>query len=432
MCLSLVSWWIIIYILAYRMIAYMDIAAKDNNPNAPVMPYFAVFMSIWSTFLLEGWKRKEKLHAMKWGMVGFEDNEEQRPQFKGDLIPNPITGELFEYFPRNEYMKRMSLSTTIVSVCILVVLGVVISIFILKIVLSTVRALVIGGTQVGGIITSLVNAVQIQVLNILYGTVAIKLTKYENHRTETEFEDSLIAKTFIFQFINSFSPMFYIAFVKPFIPSMDACLISCMNELQTSLGTIFMTRLVVGSITAVVVPYMANISREKANLEGTKFKAKDMSEAERGFMQEEYHVMLGPFADFANLTIQFGYTTMFVVAFPLATVLAFVSNYIEIRIGAWKLCQLFRRPEPRSNEDIGTWCTIFEIIAFCAAIVNAGLVAFTSTITINHAWPARVWIFFAISLLLTSVKFIIQMITPDVPEEVDIQVCLVLLFRCLS
>lgn len=56
------------------------------------------------------------------------------------------------------------MSTTIVSGCILVVLGVVTSIFILKIVLSSMRSLVVGGTQVGGIITSLVNAVQIQVL----------------------------------------------------------------------------------------------------------------------------------------------------------------------------------------------------------------------------------------------------------------------------
>lgn len=402
-------------------IAYIDVSADNDNPSAPIIPYFAVFMSIWSTLMLEFWCRKEKLHAMKWGMVGFEDEEQARPQFHGTLIPGPVTGELFLYFPTNEYMKRVFTSTAIVSGCILVVLGVIISIFILKIVLTSMKSLTVGGTQMGGIIVSLVNAVQIQVLNMLYGTVAIALNNFENHRTNTEYEDALIAKTFIFQFVNSFSPMFYIAFVKPFIPEYDACLVSCMSELQTSLGTIFMTRLATGSVVEILVPYLNNKNREKANLEGTDFKVSDMSNVERGYMQEEYHVMLGPFADFANMTIQFGYTTMFVVAFPLATIIAFISNYIEIRIGAWKLCQLCRRPEPRSCEDIGTWYSIFQTISFSAALVNAGIIAFTSEIANKYTWVVRVWLFFSISLLLLGAKTVVQMLTPDMPLDVDIQ-----------
>jgi hypothetical protein len=80
-----------------------------------------------------------------------------------------------------------------------------------------------------------------------------------------------------------------------------------------------------------------------------------MSEVEKAFYQTEYHVMLGTFQDYSEMAIQFGYTTMFVAAFPLATVMAFVNNYVEIRVDAWKLCQVCRRPEPRSAEDIGTW-----------------------------------------------------------------------------
>ena len=58
---------------------------------------------------------------------------------------------------------------------------------------------------------SVINAVQITILNIVYGKVAVKLTRRENHRTDTEYEDSLIAKIFVFQFVNSYTSFYYLA-----------------------------------------------------------------------------------------------------------------------------------------------------------------------------------------------------------------------------
>ena len=55
----------------------------------------------------------------------------------------------------------------------------------------------------------------------------------------------------MFQFVNSFVALFYIAFVKPFIPGFDACHITCMDELQVSLSTIFLTRLATGNVLKV-------------------------------------------------------------------------------------------------------------------------------------------------------------------------------------
>lgn len=42
--------------------------------------------------------------------------------------------------------------------------------------------------------------------------------------TDTMYEDNLIAKTFVFTFVNSYAPLFYIAFVKPFMQNIDPCL----------------------------------------------------------------------------------------------------------------------------------------------------------------------------------------------------------------
>lgn len=43
------------------------------------------------------------------------------------------------------------------------------------------------------------------------------------------------------------------------------------------------------------------------------------------------------FSDYSEVVIQFGYVTLFVVAFPLAPALAFLSNYVEMRVDALKV-----------------------------------------------------------------------------------------------
>lgn len=112
---------------------------------------------------------------------------------------------------------------------------------------------------------------------------------------------------------------------------------------------------------------------------------------------------------------------MFVAAFPLAAMVSFVSNYIEIRIDAWKLCQQCRRPEPRTAEDIGTWQAILDIISVAAIVVNSALVAYTGSYALEYTWVERVWIFSAMCGGLIALKSFIQAVIPDEPREVVLQ-----------
>jgi hypothetical protein len=112
---------------------------------------------------------------------------------------------------------------------------------------------------------------------------------------------------------------------------------------------------------------------------------------------------------------------MFVAAFPLALIMSFVSNYIEIRIDAWKLCQQYRRPEPRSAEDIGTWQAILEAISAAAIVCNAGLVAYTGTYAVNETWIVKGYVFMAMASGVLAAKVCLELIIPDIPHEVQIQ-----------
>ncbi len=52
---------------------------------------------------------------------------------------------------------------------------------------------------------------------------------------------------------------------------------------------------------------------------------------------DEYDPMLGTLEDYSELSIQLGYVTLFVAAFPIAPLFAYVSNVIEIRSDGFAL-----------------------------------------------------------------------------------------------
>ena len=58
--------------------------------------------------------------------------------------------------------------------------------------------------------------------------------------------------------------------------------------------------------------------------------------------------------------IQYGFATMFVVAFPIAPLFALINNVVEIRLDAKKYTELFKRPIPINCMSIGM-CINFSV-----------------------------------------------------------------------
>lgn len=52
------------------------------------------------------------------------------------------------------------------------------------------------------------------VVQFFYTKLAKLLTKWENHRNLTEFQDALVIKLFIFNFINNYGSLFYLAYFR--------------------------------------------------------------------------------------------------------------------------------------------------------------------------------------------------------------------------
>lgn len=76
--------------------------------------------------------------------------------------------------------------------------------------------------------------------------------------------------------------------------------------------------------------------------------------------------MIFHFFSFLSPVLQFGFTTIFVAAFPLAPLLALLNNIIEIRLDAYKFVTQWRRPLASRAKDIGEFfvCVFVTCVLF--------------------------------------------------------------------
>jgi hypothetical protein len=149
------------------------------------------------------------------------------------------------------------------------------------------------------IIAVTLNSVIILIFNEIYGKVSVMLNDYENHRTETIYQDALIFKTAAFQIVNSYGALSYIAFIKePIVDRMSKLEIhaicpyvehtysegrSCLNELAVQLFSIFVVTMVVDTLKSICIPFIMNqylmfkLKREEELKEKKKNKKKSIA-----------------------------------------------------------------------------------------------------------------------------------------------------------
>ncbi|KAL3671142.1 hypothetical protein V7S43_004323 [Phytophthora oleae] len=397
----------------------------EDTADSILLPYFGLFMALWSIFYYEYWKRYNSTLALEWGMSTFEEEEVERPEFDGQLTTSPIDGSDMHYFSPQTRFRRVMGSLFFITMLIVLVIGVVAGIFVFRYAATSGKwkdMFTVNDMQLGGAAASTVNAIQIMVMNNVYSTVAAKLNHFENHRTDTEYEDHLIGKTFLFQFVNSYASLFYVAFIKTAVEGHESCKPEghgCMDELMMNLGIIFILRLTSGNFFEAGLPWIQKkLKRNKTKENGTY---REPSTIEKQLELDVYD-QKGTFDDYNEMIIQFGYVTLFVVSFPLTPAFALFNNFFEIRIDAHKLVNATRRPDPRGAQDIGTWGTIIDLMSSVAMVTNVALVCFTSRRTTAHLTDhERLWAFVCVEHGLMLLKYVLMLIVDDEPHDVTLQ-----------
>ncbi|XP_066908079.1 anoctamin-7 isoform X3 [Halyomorpha halys] len=378
------NYWDLGDICGYAKLAYLF--------DHPGTVFYAVFVSFWAVTFLEYWKRKSASLAHHWDCMGFQDEiERPRPEFAARapfLERNPVTGIQEPSFPRSLRNKRIAAGLGIVFLMISLVIIFIVAVIIYRVLVSiplfqnaTFRSQAQAIANMSG---AVVNLFLIMAMSRIYEKLAYRLTSWEMHRTQTEFDDNLTFKVFIFQFVNYYSSIFYIAFFKGRfvgypgnytliinLRNEDCSAGGCLIELAQQLAVIMIGKQIINNAQEIIVPKLKAWWHNKQ----VKLPKKRRTRWEEDYGLVDYE---GLFEEYLEMVLQFGFITIFVAAFPLAPLFALLNNWVEIRLDAQKFVCETRRIVAERAENIGIWFKILNMLAHLAVISNGFLIAFTS------------------------------------------------------
>ena len=189
----------------------------------------ALAASIWATLFLEFWKRRQATIAHEWHTMDFEDEDEPlRPEYVRSLTeeernpfkPDPKTGKIIFRASKMKQYRRYTVVFSVVAFMIFLVIAAIIGVAVFRVAafatlssnpdpLVQMRARIF---TTG--LAACINLLAITILRYVYNKLALWLTNLENPATFSTYEDSFTVKMALFQFVNTFACIVYIAFFK--------------------------------------------------------------------------------------------------------------------------------------------------------------------------------------------------------------------------
>jgi len=276
------------------------------------------------------------------------------------------------------------------------------------------------------------NAIVILILNIVWSFVARKLNDWENYRTESEYLNNLTFKIFAFYFVNSYTCLYYLAFIKNgfyvfYAETLaDACrsgnlvnnIIShgCPDEVSLQLAIVLVVNMFVGQAQEIALPWVkTQVQFYLLKRETDESLVKGLPVWERDSKKDDFDGIL---SEYAEMVIQYGYITLFAALFPPAPLLAVINNIVEIRTDAFKITNAVTRPRYRGAQNIGTWYYILEFLGIVAVITNCTLIGISFELIYLLTYEnvvGTICIALLLEHILLAMKFGIAYLIPDLP-----------------
>ncbi|CAB3226043.1 unnamed protein product [Arctia plantaginis] len=434
---------------AVGFIFWIWLGTANDNWKDIAYVLFSLFNVLWACVYLETWKRYSNVLAYKWGTLDQRDEllVEPRPLFQGEMSTSAVTGR-----PEPQYAAwrrrawRHTVSFPVMLLCLSVAAAAT---------CAFLRAQdwwdtnIVYFTWIPRAFLAIIIAVEEEV----YARIARWLNDKENYRLETKYENHLIVKIALFQFVNSFMSLFYIAFY-----------LQDMDKLKEQLAVLLITRQVIGNLKESALPYVIENLRlakicvdvfgaispskiptsaqltemfekktnssgeppENSLVNGTAEKD-DRRDSEplvgqKVIHQAELESQLfkyeGTFAEYLEMLTQLGHVVLFSSAFPLAALCALVNNAAEVRADAFKLCHVAQRPFGERVKSIGSWQHAMEAMVGVAVLVNCALIGLSGPVhrLLPDATPAQtVLVIVALEHVVLVIVLALRIAIPEIP-----------------
>ncbi|UZJ55207.1 hypothetical protein CBS101457_004527 [Exobasidium rhododendri] len=377
--------------------------------GAPFHPVYSLLLVSWSLVFVELWRMKERKFAVRWGTSGVTNVDPRRKEFKPRITrKDAATGEdeeVFEWW-RREF--RIACSIPVMLFFAALLGAVLTTMFVVEVFVSKLYDGP-GKALIPHIPMALFSICVPQIMGAWQKTAG-SLTSWENHSSPRTHYSSMTLKMFALQALVSYGALTLSAFVYlPFGQDiMDHIVRSGLfadgiaeaqkrgeltfnksgsidfqvnpNRMHNQLFATLTTSQVIGAFTETMLPYiLKKVSEYRESKQGKKETEKKPQDSfNSSFLarvREELELPIyDTFADFSEMSSQFGYVVLWSVLWPLAPVMAFVNNFFELRSDAFKVTINSRRPVPLRVESIGPWLEVLGFIAWLSSMFNAALV----------------------------------------------------------
>ncbi|XP_041704580.1 anoctamin-9 [Coregonus clupeaformis] len=369
---------------------------------------FAMFMAVWATLFLEFWKRHRASYTCAWKVFDWCEEEEE-------LILEIVNNAECEPKQHKHSYLRSTLVLILVTLVMLLIIGLAHALVVFRVVATVMLAegswefLSDHSNTAAVILGAVLHYFTITIMTRVNRIVSLKLCNIEENQSFAATERSFTVKMFTFQFFTLFSSLFYIAFFLGRINGhpggyvriagkwrLEECHPSgCLTDLFIQMAIIMVLKQTISNIFEFGGPWFNRwLKRQRTKLQrkcAHCYKKEDQQTNQGQDLCENcmlrdclrnYRLKdvdsFSLFNEFLEMVLQFSFTTIFVAAFPLAPLLAFINNVVEIRLDAIKMVSLERRMVPKKTNNIGVWTDVLEAIGVLAVIANGLVIGISS------------------------------------------------------
>ena len=183
---------------------------------------YTIFILFWGRWFRNNWKRQNAELNLLWGANSEDKPERPRVEFKGVLLPDPVTDEL-KLYRQNSWAQRVAYVVSWSTTFFLGTISILLFFLVLYAREYCYHCIFQPTTDMGQLLTrglgSLLFGLQIILSEVIFKKVALLLTEYENHRRTSIHRAHFVAKAFIFSLINNFSSAIYMTYFDSSIGS---------------------------------------------------------------------------------------------------------------------------------------------------------------------------------------------------------------------